>query len=427
MASCTHIENSLQAYIDGELGDSDRVILEQHVGECRDCARSLRDHQRVNAQLFEAFAVNRLRGSIQSRVLENLPEMDPQQEDISSVNWRAKHPAGWLSRATRFVPVGALVFLVAASLVFRMYWPHAEQKTATVGVVSFSHGTVSRVSKESTHRENVSLNSYVEPGDRFETGSISLAMLSLVGPTHLKVNENTRIKVIDPRRIRVEEGLIWVDVGNDGSLFKVITPNGMITVFGTIFSVRVKDAQTTVTVERGLVQVENDERFCQLTAGQQVTMGPDGLSDPIRFEPSRIDAWASGIVPDERAEALFRETVLSHVATTELPGRMAFVIDTTQGGQEWHITAIRVYWKQDNAKTGHCAYDVYVSGGDGKPLLKGRIDGSLFDNKLKSYYEIPIPNAIANVKSLIVRLVPDHSVGTVVNDTLDVKAMARNN
>ena len=60
MASCTQVENLLQAYIDGELGHSDRVILEQHVADCPACAALLRRHQRACAHLFEAFGEERL-------------------------------------------------------------------------------------------------------------------------------------------------------------------------------------------------------------------------------------------------------------------------------------------------------------------------------------------------------------------------------
>ena len=74
MASCTQVEGLLQAYVDDELRPSDRVILEQHVGECRVCEGLLRRHQRTCAHLFEAFAEERLTHSLSRNVLEHLPE-----------------------------------------------------------------------------------------------------------------------------------------------------------------------------------------------------------------------------------------------------------------------------------------------------------------------------------------------------------------
>ena len=268
MASCTRIENSLQAYIDGELGDSDRVILEQHVAECRPCAENLRRQQRANAIVFESFAFDRLRASLRPRILENLPEMDTLPEDIESVNWRAKHPGPWYTRTAQFVPAAALALLVIVAVVLQHYWPSANPQNDRIGLVSFASGVIKRTANNATTRNPVALNDYVLCSDRFETGQAASMMLSITGPTHLKAASDTSFKVVDSRRIQLEDGTIWVEVGHDGSLFKVTTPGGVITVFGTIFSVQVKNDITTVTVERGLVQVENGVSFCRLEGGQ---------------------------------------------------------------------------------------------------------------------------------------------------------------
>ncbi|MBX7258779.1 MAG: FecR domain-containing protein [Candidatus Hydrogenedentes bacterium] len=425
MASCTRIENSLQAYIDGELGDSDRVILEQHVAECRACAENLRRQQRANAVVFEAFALDRLRTSLRARVLENLPEMESVQEDIESVNWRAKHPGPWYTRTAQFVPAAALAVLVIVAFVLQHYWPSSSTSTEKIGLVSFTHGIIKRSEENATARNAVNLNDYVQCNDRFETGAQASMMLSITGPTHLKAAGDSSFKVVDSRRIQLENGTIWVDVGHDGSLFKVTTPGGVITVFGTIFSVQVKNAITTVTVERGLVQVENGTNFCRLEGGQQVTISTQGLSAPIEVDAAAIHAWAKPISPDADSEALFEDAVLPKSEATELPGRVAFFVDTSQNGKSWDVTAIRVYWQPDQIATGHCGYDVYVSSGNGTPIFKAFIDGSVFADKRSSSYEIPVPNGpIRGVMSLIVRLVPNRVSGDIVNNTLDVKAIA---
>ncbi|MFA6239867.1 MAG: FecR domain-containing protein, partial [Candidatus Hydrogenedentales bacterium] len=379
----------------------------------------------ANAVVFEAFAFDRLRTSLKPRILENLPEMDALPEDIEGVNWRAKHPGPWYVRTAQFVPVAALAVLVILAVVLRYYWPSANPQHENIGLVSLTQGVVQRTADSAMMRRAVGLNDYIQCGDRFETKAASAMMLSLTGPTHLKSTSNSRFKVVDPRRIQLEDGTIWVDVGHDGSLFKVTTPDGVITVFGTIFSVQVKDAITTVTVERGLVQVENRDHFCRLEGGQQVTISTQGLSEPIEVDAVKIHAWARSLNPVPAAEAIFEDAVLPQAESAELPGRVAFLVDTSQNGKSWDITAIRVYWQPDNIVTGHCGYDVYVSSGNGDPIFKTYIDGTVFADKRTSSYEIPVPNGpIEDVMSIIVRLVPNQASGSVVNTTLDVKAIA---
>ena len=52
MASCARIDNALQAFVDGELNDAERLILEDHVVACEQCAAKLRDHRKLSATLF---------------------------------------------------------------------------------------------------------------------------------------------------------------------------------------------------------------------------------------------------------------------------------------------------------------------------------------------------------------------------------------
>jgi len=63
----------LQAWMDGELGQAERVILEQHVAECAFCTATLRRHQRSAAMLFEGLSDFRLKRDLRQSVLEIRP------------------------------------------------------------------------------------------------------------------------------------------------------------------------------------------------------------------------------------------------------------------------------------------------------------------------------------------------------------------
>ncbi|MCC6488352.1 MAG: zf-HC2 domain-containing protein, partial [Candidatus Hydrogenedentes bacterium] len=144
MASCTKIASGLQAYLDKELGHSERLILEEHVAQCPECAAALRDLHTASAMLFEALAPDRLTRSLRQEVLEQLPVMDKAIEDIDAINWRAKHPHSWTERTARLVPAAAIVLLVVLTIILRFSYPEGTwtaavgpEKSETVGIVTF--------------------------------------------------------------------------------------------------------------------------------------------------------------------------------------------------------------------------------------------------------------------------------------------------
>lgn len=411
------------------MGDADRVILEQHVAECELCLESLRQQQRVNAVLYEAFAPDRLRVTLRNRILEHLPEIDPVYADIEVINERAKHPVSLWTRFGQLVPVAAVAVLLFVTLVLKLSLPDApasEVWEPTVGVVTYSSGGVTRIEKDRTERTGVEVSSLVTRGDRFETAAGSGMMLSVAGPTRIKLGENTRVQVNDPRNLTLERGQVWLDVGRDGRLFKVRTPRGLVTVFGTVFSVVVQNDETTVTVERGGVQVANDTQFCSVEAGQQVVARNSGvLTTPEPVDTRPVHAWARRISPDSQAEEVFKTRIQALAPAGELPSIPVYRIDVTRDDSSvWTVNAIRIYWQPDRYLSGHCSYDVYVSDSMGKPLFKGRLDAAQFADKRLSSFDILPDKTIQGVPVINVQLVPDYSTGRIEADGIDVKAQA---
>ncbi len=433
MASCTRIENSLQTRIDGELGDAERVILEQHIAECPHCAQLLRDHQWLSALLFEAFSVDRLTHPIRQAVLERLPEMEVPPPEIEDLNWRAKHPNKWSHRMAHVVPVAAVAILVFLTIILRFSYPDDPSyfnvyrpERPAVGVVTQLHGEPMRIALEETRRMPTALTTLARPGDRFETTAGTQMMLSLAGPTLVKLDENTRLKVSDARRLSVESGTIWLDVAHDGSLFKVLTPAGMVTVFGTVFSVRVDGDRMTVTVESGHVQVESGEHLYQLHDNQQVMVSPsEAPAGPHEVDASEVHRWAAAIQPDQTAQAFFEEIVDESANSEELPGRIAFVIDTLQDGRTSEVDAIRIYWDTNNLPENGASYDVTVSDGSGRLLRQARLTADLIRNRKDGYFDVILDEPIRRVRTLVVRLIPDLKSGLEEIDSFEVKARTR--
>ncbi|MCC6698105.1 MAG: FecR domain-containing protein [Candidatus Hydrogenedentes bacterium] len=430
MASCTKIANGIQAYLDKELGHSERLILEEHIAQCPECAEALRAHHTASALLFEALAPDRLNHSLRQAVLDQLPVMDKPLDDIDAINWRAKHPHGWTERTARLVPAAAIVLLVVLTIILRFSYPEgawttavAPERSETVGIVAFVSGSIYRTPGDQAQRLTTTLRSFVRTGDLFETGSDSSLMLSLRGESTIKAGGDTLLKVNDNRRLSIDAGRLWADVGKDGNLFKVVTPAGLITVLGTAFSVEVANDLTTVTVERGEVQVECGEHLFRLGVNQQVRVYVDGTAEgPFEVEAVKVHAWAHEINAAPQIQEVFAEAASRQENMTELSGKAAFVIDTVRDGRALQVDVIRIAWSNEPGFGSYCAYEVSVSDGRGDLVHSARLNGAVFSEPGITSYDVVLKEPIRNKRTLYVRLIPDLSTGDRALSGLEVKA-----
>lgn len=423
MASCTQIDNLLQAYVDDELGHSERVILQEHLADCAPCRKLLQSHRRSSALIFETFAEHRLSRDLTKGVLEHLPEMAYPPIDVAVLNMRTKHPAVVREKIFRWVPVAAAILLVILAGVIRENWPSPTLSDEILGVVTFSEGFANRIARDNAERTPATLKSFALPGERYETGGDSRLMVTLLGPTEVRLNENSRILIHDDRKISVERGQVFLDVGKARRLFKVLTPSGDITVFGTTFDVRVEPEKTSVVVERGEVQIEleNESLFGVLRPGQQVdvVLGQSAPLAPKWVNVATVTRWAKRIVADEEAQVLFTNKIMARHKTVEVSGESVYRIRTN--GQI--IKSIVFEWEANLFSFGRCGYDVYVYTLKDEPLFRGTIPGSSLSDLSKTSYEIVNSEAArANIKQVLVKLVPDYSGGGIETAFKECKA-----
>ncbi len=424
MASCTQVEGLLQGYVDGELEASERVILERHVSECGQCALRLRNHQRMAAELFELLGPERLPKKLRQPVLDNLPDMEGAGQNIEDVNWRAKHPTTLWGRVARQVPAAALVLLVLTAAIMKAYWPDPAPAGEAIGVVLQRGEPANLIKQESTDRGEVDVARFVEAGQSYETGSGGSLMLALAGSSYVKLNEWTRVRVMDERKLRLEQGDIWMDVGHDGRLFKIMVPGGSVTVFGTVFGVSVNQSETRVTVESGEVQVENGAGFRLLTEGQEIRMlAEEAPGRPETAASMGHYAWRAAITPDIRASEIFERELAQLHPSRQLSAQEVYMIDVSRGGGAWDVGGLRIGW--DDAPAGpHADYEVFVYDERMNPVYRTEFRGSVFALPGRRHADIPVDReAIAGVNVLMVRLVPLPGAGRPA-ERLEVSALA---
>ncbi len=414
MASCRQIETMLQAWIDNELGHAERVILEQHIADCKPCAALLRKHQTSAALLFETFEEHRLARGLRQAVLDHLPEMEPSRMDASLSNGRRR---GTLLRSTwaaQFAPVFAALAVLFFAGVLYMEWPAVPVSGMDyIGVVTQSAGNVQSQLDGKPELSVASIKDYVRCGQRYETGPDGKLMLTLQGPTDLKVAENSSVRVYDNREVSVEKGHIWLNVAKSDRQFRVNMPTGAITVLGTVFEVRVEDEKTTVTVQNGKVHVADRAGASEIQPGQQASF--DGIH--ARVKPEHVDVvgvmrWAETIEADPAAYDLFA-TLIQPRSIEEIQGDQVFVVITNGGNQARSVSSFFITWDPDAYVSGHCSYDIHVYNDAMKEIFSDHVDGSVFANKEKHSYEVQVPGKpISGVNVIHIKLVPDFHAGS---------------
>jgi len=424
VASCAQIESLIQAYIDGELGASETAILEQHISECRGCASVYKRQKSTTALLFENFAEHRLDHDLAPMIMAHLPEMEPN-------HWRASHDVTLRTKQQResifslrfFAPVMAMAVLLVLGILLALSWPPENSaELRAVGMVTHEDGKILCGQETSTQRRRVVLKAIVRENERFETDENASLMIALAGPTMLKVDKNTRVKVANERELDVEIGQIWLNVCKDQRSFRVTTPSGDITVFGTVFNVEVTPDSTVVTVENGRVQVSNNVAFTQLEPNQQTQLVLEKKPlGKVAVDAHGLMQWAESIQPDPDAHQVFM-TIIKPQDMKVLRAEQVFVVDTSSHA----VHSITFEWKPDPAAKHQCGYNVYVSDDQMNPLFKGHIPGSVFQDEERSTYELTIPDGvpIENKSVLHISVVPDVSTGAIETPFTEVAVLS---
>ena len=417
MASCTQIEQVLQAFIDDDLSDSERVIFEGHVAECKVCEKSLRIQQATSAELFEGFAAVRLRDDLTQSVLEHLPDTEFFPKDVAAINRRAKHPGGVKERLYRLVPVAAAALLVVLGAVIRDNWPGPAMPYDAIGVVTFAEGTSTRFDDESENDVRVKVEEYVRKGTPYRTSENGRLMLMLAGSTSVKLNRATSLVVHDERKITMNGGQAYFDVGKSNDRFHVYTPNGDVTVWGTSFDIQVTAMTTRIVLAEGQVDVRHkdfQDAWVMLQPGEMVKIVRD--LNTMRARPADVTGltiWARDMVSEETAGELFAAKILPQYGFKEI------VVDDpyTFGVQDRHIESITISWVPSPDLWDYCSYDIRVYGDENTPIFSGRIDSAVFSASRDHSTVLLNPTGFTpDVSIATIELSPDCGHGSVKPD-----------
>lgn len=426
MASCIQIKSLLQAYLDDELGSGEKLLFEDHLHGCAACRKELERVRAVNVRLFELLGRDRLRDDLVPQIMAHLPEMEGDKRFftfLSHTSAGMNKKSSWPKAAAKMIPVFVPLILLILGGVLWLYWPSVPgEEAAIAGVVTYSKGPAEMGLAADGQFKEVRAKDFVVPDSLMKTGKGGRLLFGLLGPSHATLYENAYLRLVNERKLVLEQGRIFLDVHRESRQFHVTTPHGSITVLGTSFEVNTGIEGTEVTVVNGEVLVENETGFALLSRGSYALFGKSGTPEVRKGVPAdRCLELARSVLPDAGAERLFLSRFVSQPTESSPVRRQIFMVET----QRRAVSAVELSWLPDPYSEGHAGYNVFVSDSALNPLFKAEIAREVFQDKTRNSIRITVPPELQEQADtrLHIDLLPDYTSGGLETSFTEVRAI----
>lgn len=228
--------------------------------------------------------------------------------------------------------------LAAAAAVIAIAQPWRGSGSA----VALDVGTIAVGGPQIDGREGRS-GDVLSAGATLHTPAGRVASVTLVGGGELRLNAGTTVRLLDLRRLVLEQGQVYVDAGQSGGRDLIVeTPAGELRDIGTRFDVLSDGATVRVRVRDGIVRLTSRGRDTDARAGQQIradangeavlsgtiTYGPDWdwilKGAPFPIDGARLDAFLRWVEIEGGLTVEFQDPALrTRVGSTVLNGSIA--------------------------------------------------------------------------------------------------------
>lgn len=405
MARCSQIEPELQAYLDGELSRAKELIVEEHLATCSSCKNEFEKLRKSNAYLYETLSPYKLNESLDEHIMKRLPEIDTSFNLTHQITLRVKHQDESPYSFSNIFPYLALAAMTILGVFIFVSWPHREiTDTQKIGIAVNIGGESSIIENNLNNLLKENNLTPLKNDNYVETKENSVVYSYLKGNTVLKLASNTRIRILDERTVNLEKGKVWFDIGRNKKVFRVNTPQGSVTVFGTQFQVEVNSTDVLTTVLRGEVTVETSNRFVVLRENQQVLMKNNIFASEVqKCDAKAIIEWAEEVKPSDRilqkVATYFAEPTPLPIGT---PASQIFVVPI----QKKEVSSLVLEW--DKQKVVNSNFTIYASDDELKPLFRYKLTNDMLSS-FEGVVSIPIPGDISlkNVKILHIEIISD--------------------
>ncbi len=192
--------------------------------------------------------------------------------------WRANTRQRRVRRRAMVAALAAVAGLILAVVLMR---PAAV--VAPAGVV------VARIERTEGPVE-LQVGGRVQQGEWTQTGKEARVGLRLISGTSVRLDEESRMRLISPDVIELAAGALYLDTGRESTGLEVRTPFGTARDIGTQFEVRLRDASLQLRVRTGLVELRRGADVVPARAGTELTITAGGTA--TRPIPTNDPEWA---------------------------------------------------------------------------------------------------------------------------------------
>ena len=254
--NCADFQTLIPSYLSGELSPARALLFEDHTQECIPCRKALK----VARTGGVATAVRAAR---------------PKAKQFAS--WQATPAWRWSIAAALILCVGvtALVFVNRFT-----------GGTAVAATINTADGAVYLVSE--TDSQPLAAGAQLKKGERLRTAKDSAAVVKLADNSLVEMRERSEIYVTENSggtTIHLERGNVIVQAAKQRERhLYVATPESLVSVTGTIFSVNSGTKGARVSVVEGEVRVKHANREQVLHPGDQTTTSQSIEPVPVRQE-----------------------------------------------------------------------------------------------------------------------------------------------
>jgi hypothetical protein len=314
--NCEDADNLINARVDGEISDDDRLHLERHLETCARCRATAEAMESLDAGLDRAFAGRREAAmAVAERMISELRTTRGDEA-------RVIRPAStWWVRWGRPVVAAAAGFGVAVVLL-RGPWREAVSgrgsvavglttavsttRTApAVGQLALSTGAVFVCPADSTEWRPLASGGEVPAGVRVRTGPKVRCEFRMADGSEVRLNAETEVTMRSPRRVDVAGGQVFSSVRprreDSGDAFIVMAePAGAtLTALGTAFDVACAPGSkaATLTVVEGSVKLAARDGESVVKGGEAIRVDDGRLEDKRQVESlMRATQWVDEIL-----------------------------------------------------------------------------------------------------------------------------------
>ncbi len=225
------------------------------------------------------------------------PRLEAPERDAAIVKWaaraewrrqvRAQSRRKWTWRAGGLLAAAALAGVVLNPGIFKRVEPAAQDPVVVVAAVETRTGLELPASE----------GGLLRTGDVVETGAggvparVALRMLS---GASVRLDTNSRLKLVSATKLELERGAVYVDSGFAGASgeLAIRTPRGIVQHVGTQYEVRLMEEAGTVRVRvrEGVVELKGEGGTFTVQAESELTVPEVGDVKPAEL-PCYGDAW----------------------------------------------------------------------------------------------------------------------------------------